>query len=831
MSLRAVLALTASLALLALASVITRTGPEQRMGDVVESERGPRGGSASIGERASLAVTPSDVSVETMASGTDDPDARIVEIVGRCLGTDRSQPLAACEVRFLPGEGRDAIAIVTDDEGRFRAAVPVRPDDRVSIELRASGRALTKGRLRPLPSDLERANLGDVLVAPGGSLVAHVVDEAGDPVTGVPVRFVRETMAPGGTFRFDTSFTATTDMNGRASSDFTVASGAWRFEMPGHLEIIEPDGALEVAAAGSRMHTIVVRRPDPSASIAGRVVDESGQPAAMAWVSAVDGDGRRLGSTASGEDGAFVLVRQADMTDDVYLRAETRDDPPLRCDPDLLHAWGSTDVELRVREVDALMLQVAGATDDSSCSVHWALVGEADVASTFGSTDASTSGGALAVYGLPTGRIRFAVEADDPALGSSDIHVVEFDGVRTSMDVELRSRVELEVVVTYADGTPAIGSEVELARPYGDVAIDLDTHAMDVRRLVRTAPEAGSVLLVDRAETDGEGRARLSAAPSDVPSLLRITGPDHVATLVEGVRIGPDSVNVIVSRGATVTGTVRPLRFLDRAVRAGTTTVVLTYAGEEALPGRLVRRTGAVDESGAFEVAGLHSGRWNVQLRSDGLDPAAAPFSETFDPIVLADDEERALDLDVSHLVPAVLTGRLLVDGHPLGDAELDLVRVVPWDGHGVAHAGFVRVETDVDGRFTADSLRPGRYHAVIERDGVQLISPDSIAVAPDEAASMTFAIDVGHLAIRIVDDAGEPLALATVVVENAEIGFRMTLRSDDDGVVEPQAIAANRYRIHGTRADGQSFDAGELLVPAGQAGLPIDISASSRRR
>ena len=196
---------------------------------------------------------------------------------------------------------------------------------------------------------------------------------------------------------------------------------------------------------------------------------------------------------------------------------------------------------------------------------------------------------------------------------------------------------------------------------------------------------------------------------------------------------------------------------------------------------------------------------------------------------MLGPDAHLRAEYDIRDLAPATLEGQVMLDGDPVSNQRIELVRVTRADDGQFVQAGSSSIITDGAGSFVAEGIHPGRYHAAIPALGRQrcrLMCPDAVDVAPGSEVSGVFTIRSGTLEIRLTDESGEPVARRHFVVHNQRTGFRITRESDAEGVLRSDPIAAGRYTISVDRPDpDQPAWSGDRLRSLGEvvvAGGPV---------
>lgn len=797
---------------------------------------------------------------------------RLLTVTGRCVDADDGRPLAACEVALAagarPGTGRhcggtrDAMALRSDREGRFAAELALGPDEGVHVAAVRTGHARVAG-WSPVP-DGTALCLGDVALPPGTALRARVLDEDGAPLAGVAVHFERQlpaaaaaTAAPAIGFSIAPAaeVAATSDGNGWLAASEPLACGSWRVRLPGHHRLLRPTGPSAATATATVAVTadtwrqpleLVVRLPRPTDSITGTVAGAGGAPVADAEVRAVG-----LGAAPAVTDarGAFRLARPPGADGSVHLhvrRAAGCDD--LQTPAPL--AWGSRDVALVLQRAGRVLATVVAAPDGRPVehfAIGWFQAPGGGLAphGSFGAPARHPDGRAV-LEGVPRGPVHLIVTPADPALVPSGPVAVEHRVDGTAVRIALRRAGELPVQVAFADGRPVAGTVVELLEPPPQGTVEMDTPVRDAGALAAHGGRHPFARRIDRATTDGRGRAVLRGPAGGPPLALRALGPLHLPALRRDVVLVPRTEPVVlpVDAGAALSGTVGPGAILA-AVSHGSgpgaadgqgPMLVLTWRGRRQDSGGPARRTVRLDAAGRFCVAGLQPGPWSVLFCDRRLEPDALanPRSLRLPDLTLAAGERRQVDYDLGALAPATLRGRVLLDGRPAAHRQVELVRTLATDAGGSgARAGTTVVDTDADGRFAARGVPPGRYHLAIPvqpgpgAGTVRLTSREVAEAEPGGEASAAFTLVSGALEVRVRDAGGLPLAGRAVAVTCREHGLLCRGATDRDGLLRLAPVPAGTYVVglagppgapaEVTVAGGEPASTCDLVVAAGE--------------
>jgi hypothetical protein len=222
----------------------------------------------------------------------------------------------------------------------------------------------------------------------------------------------------------------------------------------------------------------------------------------------------------------------------------------------------------------------------------------------------------------------------------------------------------LRVATGWKDGSPVTGTVVELGRPLDSDVVDIETDFRDISEL--WGRNGYKAILLQKGVTDARGVIVLTGPPGERLA-VRVLGPGHQPAVVNDVVLASPGtvIRVAVDRGATLTGTVRPLesitglrpsadllaRWRDRDASAGTVTHIL--------PGLWLERGGSspaffpidgqisFEEDGSFSLGGIPPGTWRLMLLSPAsLDETSyVGKRELLQTVELVEGETRTLDL------------------------------------------------------------------------------------------------------------------------------------------------------------------------------------------
>jgi protocatechuate 3,4-dioxygenase beta subunit len=165
----------------------------------------------------------------------------------------------------------------SDGVGRFRVDIAVRSEVRVRA---ASPDHISEYKVFPIPEG--NGLRFDFELEPAVSTSGHIVDSAGQPVSGALIRIVYPGEAPPPR-DYEETGNVETDSLGRFYLPFVKSQGRFVLEIlkPGLL----PAHSQELTARGKPIANIVIPvQLRPGLTLSGRVVDDAGAPVEGAWV-------------------------------------------------------------------------------------------------------------------------------------------------------------------------------------------------------------------------------------------------------------------------------------------------------------------------------------------------------------------------------------------------------------------------------------------------------------------------------------------------------------------------------------------------------------------
>ena len=755
----------------------------------------------------------------TARNPVDPSSVREVTIHGRCVDAEVGFPLSGCEVtvtatRLFGETYGEPMTVLTGPDGTFEIPVRTAPDYALTISTSIVGRADMTGALAFEEGGVDA---GDIPIPAGARLRARVVDPSGQPLQGVGMSFFVPIAARLASIAPVKIIAARSGEGGVIDLDTGMLPGPWRINARGGATLIDPPTLFEIPE-GVAEHTIrIVVEPAPAdASITGRLVDPDGKPVANRAIHAMDDNILESGLATSESDGSFSIRRRIGQNLRVSLTVlASKGYEALITAPS--YAWGDSDVTLTLIPAGDITLSVVTATDSLPVEQF---AGRWVVSQPWAIDSGPHRNGEVVLAGVPNGIFLVEIHPEDPHLAKSEVEFTKKPG-DTEFRIALESTLELPVEVVFGDGRPVVGTLIGL----------FDPSPTSTRAFSRNGELA-------TARTNSSGRAQLRIPPTQGPLTIQARGDNHIPLQREDVFVERDSppLHIVVEKGASVEGTVRPARlvqmmgdnartvFGSRYPAAGVgPTAVFQYDGERIPNLDPARKTGVVSDDGTFRLSGLRAGVWTAQFRFWGNDGGrgGGPGAHTFGSITLDENETRRVEWDISDLFPASLWGQVFVNGQPAAGKLVHFTWIPQDDNSLLNNSTVILLRTDDNGVFTTDNTRPGRYHISLEIRGEARRQPRLLCTTPVELSPGTktdhaFRITTGSLSLTVRDSDGQPKKGARVSIRHPSSGFEIHGVADAEGRYRADPMAAGTYAIE-TEENGTTTWS-EFTVSAGPA-------------
>jgi len=684
-----------------------------------------------------------------------------------------------------------------------------------------------------------------VRLRPAAVLTVRVIDEAGKPIPDAKVRVT----LPGATEPPPLVFE--TDVRGVGRCDrLTPGSVVVRVE---HRDFL-PYEKQHFYERG-RPHELEVTLAR-GLSVAGRVLDQDGEPIAGAWVSRLRdyaqtilgfdvvsfagedliGMAVRRGAVRTDQDGRFVVSGIAkDAKVNLMVGADGFVQARLGpVDP------GATGLELRLVPTATVTGVVVTAEDgraiadfEAECTrVSWFVFDRP-----FGHVDVRGSGdGRFEIAGLPQGRFTLRVAAEGRAALERSITI---DGSRLDVgEIRLAPPARVAGVTLGPDGEPLPGARVWVAK--GGMGDSSFVRAIAGRPVV---------------DSDDEGRFRIAVPARRVRLMAEKHG--YATTRSRSVRVKPgetvEGFEITIGRGGSLLGVVVDIEGHPLAGWNIQTTA------NNSMSIRFTRS----DANGEFRVLGLPPGQYLVDgfpdrvtapawMRRADESSIADMIAETTDNMIrkrvtIHDGQPSHLRLvwegrdEARSLVD--LDGFVRVGAKPLTAGVLELVEL----GGG----GRTRYAEISAGRFTVPRLSPGAYQARVKPGLLAryLGAPKVVHAVRSGQEPVELDYPGGRLSgVVVYGDGGRPAGGALVTVYGREsLGRDNALGDatfgDDVGVTDEHGrfaidgLPPGRYRLlaremnlAGTGTASGSGRLEDLVLSAGQArdNLKLELGAGA---
>ncbi|MEM1177045.1 MAG: carboxypeptidase regulatory-like domain-containing protein [Acidobacteriota bacterium] len=311
------------------------------------------------------------------------------------------------------------------------------------------------------------------------------------------------------------------------------------------------------------------------------------------------------------------------------------------------------------------------------------------------------------------------------------------------------------------------------------------------------------------ATTDEKGRFRLPA-PADVSLELTATAPGYgpgYGTLSRPAITDGRGVDIELKWKRSAVGEV--VAPTGSPVAAASVILKRPLAADDGTP-PLQAPSG---EDGHFELDGLGTGEYRLEVSADGFAPLVIPSLE------FAEDDSRIdlgrLELEAGERLEGRVTAR---DGQPLSDVEITATGSrVHWTSGAVPQQA--TASSDADGRFELDGLVAEQVYDISGRlpgwDG------ERITTTPEDGPVELRLERQVKVRGRVIDARGHPVHGASVTFHRHHIG--LAARTDEDGRFEHRT-APGTYQLVASGETYRPWVRDELNVETGMADLEITL-------
>ena len=781
------LRLAAGLALLLLpcALVAATWASEEMVTPVVVAAQGASSAAAATAAESPEPRVGSDVAMQRVLLQDPQPMSRVRV---RVLAAEDKTPLAGATLRASVHErladgrsspAREVESVPTDANGEAVMQVPRGRQFVVDLTVQDEGRQELWHQV--FGTDRDEYRYDDVSLWRLVQGRVHVVDQHGAAVPFVDV-FVNT--GGGQTFMPRSASRSQTGSDGW-TGEFAMPSGEVRVGMR-RLPVdfaLGDDTEVRLAVDGGDCE-VVLQRPDPATVIAGRIVDEHGEPVDTGWVQLVragdrvpvtlghvlcDGEGRFLVPVPPAQRGPFLICggvgQGAGQTgNQTYER-------------------GADDALLQLRWPEGLALSVVD--DKTGAPVEeYGVVCFRVHAQKYGwiSGDRQLrlngwhAGGRVFLDRLEAGDNRLlVVPTDETRLPSGYLPVrIAAEGA-TQLTVRLHRPANVAVHVAVGDGSPAVDSRVHLMAKLSE-----DENWKRLLPLPYGDSHFQGRLILATATTDERGVARLPWQPWRESVIVRAEGPGHLVGELElaGVAPGGEAIELRVARGAAVLGQAnsmdrlpelavdlmgKPLPDLVRSLRPA---VVLRNAADGVLFEDPLGNGFPIGSDGKFVCRDVPPGRWQLLFQFTQFnDPTGGgtielsqrPLAE----LITITGKDSTATIDLAQVVPGSLSGRVFVDGVPVRAQQLmywvhRMDHLGRWQrgGSGVAAEQYAAA----DGSYRIGRVYPGEADIDATIDGREYHLFEPIAIAPGEHKQVDLHYRRLVARIRLVRADGSPV-------------------------------------------------------------------------
>lgn len=686
-------------------------------------------------------------------------------------GSPRTLPLSG----EAPAADKGAFTVQSDGQGAF--SFPACPAAKLELAVRHPGYAPTLLPSLRLPAGGGSADLGVVVLRPGAPIAGRVVDQRGRPVAEAEVFALRDPVTVNSVER---------TLKGRKPAATTTADGRFTIQdlLPGtpvHLAVRAP-GFLAGLVRAVRPPTAqpLVIRLEPETTLAGRVVDDRGDPVAGArielrWQATLPEDAEiRLGEpvfrTARSEaDGRFELRGIPTGGANLSVAAQgfvAREGIEV----ELPRPAGAGELRVELDRGALLQGRVTTATGEPVPAVRVGL----------GSATATTDDDGL-----------YWLEGAD--LGRQEVLFLHSSQGRIRRDFDVQPGVNV-LDVAFDPGVEVAGRAVDdRGRPLAGVRVELGSwDRFELRQYQDVTGEDGRFQL----SPVGPGRYRLTASAEGFAD-AELPQPVDVAAE------SPAPLEIALSRGAMVSGRILGLK-AEELAQVEVVAVPDGGAGIDAW----------TDGRGRYEAGPLPPGDWTLKAALWGGEKRAESRLA-----ISRSDREITRDLEIE--TGLTLTVQVLADDEPVADARVSV--------RGQHVFGDRTAMTDYDGRVRIEDLEPDTYQLGVTQPEKLLVRNDEVDLQQDRDLVIRFeTATLGGVVSS--SDGGEPIADALVSIRPLEgPDYMVSTGTKADGRFGMYHVQPGRYRLE-AHAQGFVTAGQEIQLAAGQEveGLEIRLEPAA---
>lgn len=812
-----------------------RQGEGPAVADLATPE--PKPGPPAAAASAALAPTTERTEAATTAP-TPPPaaaaDPTLAHVRGRCVD-EKGAPLVACTVKLdawggntnrmaLQGkvDWHDPEPIVTGDDGHFDFAFAPPSGMQFALDVSAEGRVPRTGRWGQLDPG-KVIDLGDIALGRGFPVRGRVVDEQGLPVAKVAVGIQNLPLPIALDMAANDSRHGFSDANGEFTIGAPLPVGTWSIEAQARgMRHVSP-AQVTVTERGAEPLLVTVRSMP---SIQGLVVDEQGQPVKGVVIEAELNRSGRMASARSRDDGTFTIFAVDAEPKPVKLRIDEPGpcEPPAKVD-ERLWEWGSKDVRFELRRAltcELLVVERATGAPVTQFAV-----------SCYAKTNSSRYTDLRLSGEHPDGRVTIdrvwrgtnwlqVMPLDRALLPSAVVEFVATDAGAPPQRVEVDRLAAATVLVTTANGTPIVGSKVEVIVK-GTMPWNADAWVQDSRSGNRghsSDPKMRFHEQISQAVTGADGRAAAFVPPTAADLVVRVTG-DHPPVVLDPATfaIGQDLV-VVPPAAGSIRGVVR-VQGLDAS-----RILVSRHAGDAGARANFDKPI-SLQPDATFAIRGMAPGRYQLRLtysvpfrtEHGGSSGGASMNLPEIDLVVQA-DQETPVEIDATAIVPGSVSGRVLLDG-----AVPAAARVFVQAERSARYGQFV---VGSDGSFTADGLLPGRYRVglvvgdFLAGEGDTILQDEWFELAAGQQLVRDFPFVRRRLVVTLLQADGKTPAVGVTCFCSGEGVWLRDLTTDAQGrlVIDPAPSVPLRLQPRTGRVA-----LGPVQVPAGQTSHEVSLT------
>lgn len=389
-----------------------------------------------------------------------------------------------------------------------------------------------------------------------------------------------------------------------------------------------------------------------------------------------------------------------------------------------------------------------------------------------------------------------------------------------SLDLKLETPAEISGSVSLPSGEPAEGIELVLT--------NAKTSFNDAEKIAEEIKE----------QTDAEGKFCFEDL-NEGTYKVTVMHPGYARDSVDGITVYSgdrvDHLEFVLDPGLCISGIVQDASG-NRLAHAGIG-VKKTFsllAIKERLEEEMNPLSTATDEEGAFEIHGLKSGSYELNIRMEGY----SPFKEEG---IVAGTRDLVLTLQRGGIVRGIVLSSMT--GEPV---KQYVIKMEQTEGGSKSFMDQFGLENtvrypifDEKGKFAVTSLAPGGYEMSVKAEGFSTYTMKGISIGQGEVVEglIIQLFDEASIAGTVMDvKTGDTIEGASIAMESGFMGMikgyinKDVVYSDENGCFRLGGLSAGSVRLSvmHPKYEDTSLEEIKLLDSEDRTGVKVYLSKAS---